>query len=95
MTARQPWTIELIADALGNPTLAKRFIGEINKAPAHLVMDTFAKWQGIAERLSEAMVRVEEARAAQEAGEPIPGEWFDITEETQATASRLRSRGAA
>jgi hypothetical protein len=95
MTAHQPWSIERIAAALGNPTLAQRFLGEINKAPAYRVMDVFAKWQGVAERLEETAVRIGEARVAEAAGLPIPGEWEDITEEVQAKAAQVRSRGAA
>ncbi|MFD0405572.1 hypothetical protein [Kitasatospora sp. NPDC127116] len=95
MTAHQPWSIERIAAALGNPTLAQRFLGEINKAPAYRVMEVFAKWQGVAERLEETAARVEEARAAEAAGLPIPGEWVDVTEEVQAEAARIRARGAA
>jgi hypothetical protein len=95
MTAEQPWTIERITEALGSPDLAQRFLGEINKAPAYRVMDVFAKWQGIAERLGEARARIGDARAAVEAGGPVPGEWTDITEETMAAADRIRARGAA
>ncbi|MGA5820851.1 hypothetical protein ACPC54_23660 [Kitasatospora sp. NPDC094028] len=95
MTAPEPWSIQRIADALGNPTLAQRFIGEINKAPAHDVMHVFAKWQGRAERLGETKATMEEARAAEVAGEAIPGERVDITEKVQAAADRYRARGAA
>jgi hypothetical protein len=33
--SEQPWTIESIRDALGNPALAQRFLAEINRAPAY------------------------------------------------------------
>ncbi|MEU5777760.1 hypothetical protein ABZ819_31210 [Streptomyces venezuelae] len=46
--SEQPWTIESIRDALGNPLLAQRFLSEINKAPAHELLGVFAKWERIA-----------------------------------------------
>ncbi|GAA0453965.1 hypothetical protein ACFQ2B_27730 [Streptomyces stramineus] len=90
-----PWTIERISDALGNPTLAQRFLSEINKAPAHEMLSVFAKWQGIAERTLAAVQRGREAAAIQEAGGDIPGEWTDVTDRVLQDAARIRSRGAA
>jgi hypothetical protein len=34
------WTIERIRDALGDSTLAQRFLGEINRTPAHELLPT-------------------------------------------------------
>lgn len=93
--SEQPWTIERICDALGNPTLAQRFLGEINKAPAHQILDVFVKWQGIAQRTLDAVERGREIVAAEARGEEPPGEWIDGTERLQAIAARIGSRGAA
>ncbi|MFI0218810.1 hypothetical protein [Streptomyces lydicus] len=90
-----PWTIESIRDALGNPALAQRFLGEINKAPAHEMLTVFAKWQGIAERTLEAVARGRGAAEIQAAGGEVPGEWNDITDKVLEGAERIRSRGAA
>lgn len=91
----QPWTIERISDALGNPTLSQRFIGEINRAPAHQLLAVFAKWQGIAQRTLDAVQRGREAAAIEAAGGEIPGEWHDVTDHVQDVAARVRARGAA
>lgn len=91
----QPWTIERISDALGNPTLAQRFLSEINRAPAHQLLHVFAKWQGIAERSIEAARRGREIAAAEARGEEPPGQWTDVTDRVLAEAARNRTRGAA
>ncbi|MGW6531430.1 hypothetical protein [Streptomyces venezuelae] len=91
----EPWTIESIRDALGNPTLAQRFLSEINKAPAHELLHVFAKWQGIAQRTLDAVQRGREAATIEAAGGEIPGEWHDVTDRVLEEAARIRSRGAA
>ncbi|MFH8785106.1 hypothetical protein [Streptomyces roseoverticillatus] len=91
----QPWTIERIHDALGNPTLAQRFLSEINKAPAHDVLAVFAKWQGIADRTLASVQRGREAAAAQESGGDVPGQWTDVTDRVLREADRIQARGAA
>lgn len=91
----EPWTIERITNALGNPTLSQRFLGEINKAPAHRLLEVFAKWRGISEGILVAVERGREMAAAEAAGQPLPGEWIDVTAEVKADAERLRSRHAA
>lgn len=90
-----PWTIERICDALGNPTLVQRFLGEINRAPAHELLTVFAKWQGIAQRTLNAVQRGREAAAIEAAGGQAPGEWHDVTDRVLQEAARIRSRGAA
>ncbi|RKN40775.1 hypothetical protein [Streptomyces hoynatensis] len=89
------WTIERICEALGNPTLSQRFLAEINRAPAHLLLQVFAKWQQIASDLRSAVERGEELAALEERGEDAPGTWVDRTEQVMAEAARIRSRGAA
>ena len=91
----EPWTIESIRDALGSPTLASRFIGEINKAPAHQMLTVFAKWQSIAERTLAAEARARELAEADDRGEELPGEWVDRTEAILAAAEQIRSRRGA
>lgn len=91
----QPWTIERICDALGNPTLASRFLAEINRAPAHELLGVFAKWQGIAQRTLDAVQRGREIAAAEARGEEPPGEWIDVTDRVLRDAERIRSQGAA
>ncbi|MFE9736139.1 hypothetical protein ACFYO9_37435 [Streptomyces sp. NPDC005863] len=91
----EPWTIESIRDALGNPTLAQRFLAEINKAPAHELLGVFAKWQGIAQRTLDAVERGREIAAAEARGEAPPGRWIDVTDRVLAEAARIRSQGAA
>lgn len=93
--SEQPWTIERIRDALGNPALAQRFLGEINRAPAHELLALFAKWQGIAQRTQDAVRRGREAAAIEAAGGEVPGEWHDVTDRVLEEAARIRSRGAA
>lgn len=93
--SEQPWTIQRIADALGNPTLAQRFLSEINRAPAHQLLGVFAKWQGIAQRTLDAVQRGREIAAAEARGEEPPGEWIDVTDRVLRDAARIRSRGAA
>jgi hypothetical protein len=93
--SEQPWTIERICDALGNPVLAQRFLSEINRAPAHQLLQVFAKWQGIAQRTLDAVQRGREAAAIEAAGGEIPGEWHDVTGRVLEEAARIRSRGAA
>ncbi|WP_318201078.1 hypothetical protein [Streptomyces sp. SCL15-4] len=93
--SEQTWTIESIRDALGNPTLAQRFLGEINRAPAHELLAIFAKWQGIAQRTLDAVQRGREAAAAEARGEEPPGQWIDVTDRVLRDAERIRSRGAA
>ena len=95
MSDQQPWTIERICDALGNPALAQRCLGEINKAPAHQLLQVFAKWQGIAQRTLDAVQRGREAAAIQATGGEVPGEWHDVTDRVLEEAARIRARGAA
>ncbi|MFB7244603.1 hypothetical protein ACFCYX_19345 [Streptomyces populi] len=91
----QPWTIESIRDALGNPALAQRFLGEINRAPAHELLHVFAKWERIAKDTLAAVERGREIAAAEARGEEPPGEWTDVTDRVLADAARIRARGAA
>jgi hypothetical protein len=91
----EPWTIERICDALGNPALTQRFLGQINRAPAHELLTVFAKWERIAKDTIVAVERGRDLAAYDARGEQPPGEWIDATEKTQATVERIRSRGAA
>jgi hypothetical protein len=94
--AGDAWTIETIRDALGDPELAQRFIGQINCAPAHELLQVFAKWQRIAENSLAAVERARELAAAEERGEDPPGEWIDRTDQVLSEAERIRSaRGVA
>ncbi|MFI6645673.1 hypothetical protein [Streptomyces sp. NPDC050504] len=91
----QPWTIERICDALGSPALTQKFLGEINKAPAYQLLDTFAKWQGRAEQILAAVERGSEIAAAEARGDEPPGNWIDVTDRVLREAARIRGRGAA
>lgn len=93
--SEQPWTIESICDALGNPTLASRFLGEINRAPAHQLLAVFARWERIAKDTLAAVERGRELAAAEARGEEPPGEWSDVTDRVLAEAELIRARGAA
>ncbi|MFD3622869.1 hypothetical protein ACFWWT_48810 [Streptomyces sp. NPDC058676] len=93
--SEQPWTIESIRDALGNPTLAQRFLAEINRAPAHQLLAVFAKWERIAKHTLAAFEGSDEILAAVQRGEEPPGDWIDGTERLQHAAERIRSQGAA
>ncbi|TGB06530.1 hypothetical protein [Streptomyces sp. MZ04] len=93
--SEQPWTIESIRDALGNPALAQRFLSEINRAPAHELLHVFAKWERIAKDTLAAVQRGREVAAAEARGEEPPGEWIDVTDRVLSEAARIRSRGAA
>lgn len=94
--SEQPWTIESIRDALGNPTLAQRFLGEINRAPAHELLGVFARWERIAKDTLAAVDRGRELAAAEARGEEPAGDWIDGTDRVLAEAGRIRSaRGAA
>jgi hypothetical protein len=91
----QPWTIERISEALGNPTLAQRFLAEINRAPAHLLLQVFAKWERIAADTLNAVERGRELHAYEQRGETPPGEWIDATDRVLTEAKQIRARGAA
>jgi hypothetical protein len=91
----KPWTIESIRDALGNPALAQRFLGEINRAPAHQLLAVFARWERIAKDTLAAVERGRELAAYDARGEEPPGEWTDVTDRVLAEAERIRARGAA
>jgi len=91
----QPWTIESIRDALGNPVLAQRFLGEINRAPAHELLGVFARWERIAKDTLAAVERGREIAAAQSRGVDQTADWADATDRVFADADRIRSRGAA
>jgi hypothetical protein len=91
----QPWTIERICDALGNPALASRFLAEINRAPAHQLLAVFARWERIAKDTLAAVERGREIAAAEARGEEPAGEWIDGAERLQQIAARIGSRGAA
>lgn len=93
--SEQPWTIESIRDALGNPALAQRFLGEINRAPAYELLHVFAKWERIAKDTLAAVQRGRELAEYDARGEEPPGEWIDVTDRVLAEAARIRSRGAA
>lgn len=92
--SEQTWTIESICDALGNPTLAQRFLGEINRTPAHELLTIFAKWARIAQGTVDAVQRGRELAAYDQRGEQPPGEWIDRTDEVLGSAAHIRS-GAA
>ncbi|OMI34430.1 hypothetical protein [Streptomyces sparsogenes] len=90
-----PWTIERISAALGDPNLAQRFLGEINRAPAHELLSVFAKWRQIAEDTDAALEQADEVIAYESQGEEPPGEWLDGDQRVQEVADRIRARGAA
>jgi hypothetical protein len=91
----EPWTIESIRDALGNPALAQRFLGEINRAPAHQLLAVFAKWERIAKDTVAAVERGQEIAEAEARGEEPTAEWTDATDRVLGEAERIRTRGAA
>ncbi|WP_330300281.1 hypothetical protein [Streptomyces sp. NBC_00503] len=90
-----PWTIERICGVLGNPALAQRFLGEINRAPAHELLAVFARWERVAKDTVAAIQRGRDIAAAQERGEDPTAAWIDVTDRVQGDAARLRTRGAA
>ncbi|AMW09174.1 hypothetical protein A4E84_06505 [Streptomyces qaidamensis] len=93
--SEQPWTIESIRDALGNPALAQRFLSEINGAPAHELLQVFAKWERVAKDTLAAVERGREIAAAEARGEEPTADWTDATDRVLADAERIRTRGAA
>ncbi|KOG70490.1 MULTISPECIES: hypothetical protein [Streptomyces] len=93
--SEQPWTIESIRDALGNPALAQRFLSEINRAPAHELLQVFARWERIAKDTVAAVQRGRDIAAAEARGERPTGDWSDATDRVLADADRIRTRGAA
>jgi hypothetical protein len=93
--SEQPWTIESIRDALGNPALAQRFLGEINRAPAHQLLAVFARWERIAKDTLAAVERGKALATAEVRGEQAAGEWIDRTDRVLAEAERIRAQGAA
>lgn len=94
MSDHEPWTIERISDALSAPALKQRFLGEINRAPAHEILAVFARWQGIAEGLETAAQRGRELAALNDPDGALPGEWSDITDRVLADAERIRRTAA-
>ncbi|MCC2279110.1 hypothetical protein LKL35_27330 [Streptomyces sp. ET3-23] len=95
MSTSEAWTIERICGALGNSTLAQRFLGEINRTPAHELLAVFARWERIAKDTLAAVERARELASYDEAGEELPGQWTDMTERVQSEAAAARGRGAA
>jgi hypothetical protein len=98
MSGEQQWTIETIRDALGAPSLAQRFLSEINRAPAHELLPTFAKWERIAKNMQTAFAEADEVAAAEARGGELPGKWIDGDERLERirrAAERNRSQGAA
>ncbi|MEU3465969.1 hypothetical protein ABZ721_39285 [Streptomyces sp. NPDC006733] len=93
--SEQTWTIETICEALGNPALSQRFVGQINRAPAHELLTVFAKWQSIAAGMTAAADRGRALGEEEAATGSIPGEWVDMTDRVQAEAAAARGRGAA
>ncbi|MEV7815568.1 hypothetical protein AB0P05_33370 [Streptomyces flaveolus] len=93
--SEQPWTIESIRDALGNPVLGQRFLSEINRAPAHELLSVFARWERIAKDTIVAVRCGRELAAAEARGEEPAGEWVDATDRVLADTERIRTRGAA
>ncbi|TBO57531.1 hypothetical protein EYS09_22225 [Streptomyces kasugaensis] len=89
------WTIETICDALGDPTLSQRFLGEINRAPVGRLVPVFEEWEGVARRFSAAADRGRTLAAHEARGEALPGEWIDRTDHVVENAERIRARGAA
>jgi len=90
-----PWTIERIRYALGDPDLAQRFLGEINRAPASELLHTFARWERIAKNTLAAVERAHELAECATRGEEPPGDWVDATDRIQREAEQIRGRGAA
>lgn len=93
--SEQPWTIESIRDALGNPALAQRFLAEINRAPAHELLAVFARWERIAKDTVSAVQRGRDVASAEARGEDPTASWIDATDRILADAERIRARGAA
>ncbi|MGV9427110.1 hypothetical protein ACWDO7_22840 [Streptomyces sp. NPDC003656] len=93
--SEQPWTIESIRDALGNPALAQRFLGEINRAPAHELLAVFARWERIAKDTLAAVEMGRRIATAEARGEDLTAGWNDVTDRVAAEADRIRARGAA
>jgi len=91
----QAWTIERIKDALDNPQLAQRFLGEINRAPAKALLDVFHKWERIAKDTRAAVARGRDLAGYDERGESPPGEWVDATDRVQSEADAADHRGVA
>lgn len=91
----QQWTIQRIHDALGNPQLASRFLGEINRAPAHELLSVFAKWQQIAKSAVAAARRGRDLAQYDLRGEQPPGQWIDGTDRVLDGASSAHHRGVA
>ncbi len=90
-----PWTIESICETLGDPTLTKQCLAEINKAPVDDLVTVVEKWAGRATRILAAEQRGRELAAADSRGEELPGNWVDRTEWLTQEAARIRARGAA
>ncbi|MFJ4584609.1 hypothetical protein [Streptomyces echinatus] len=93
--SEQPWTIERICETLGNPALAQRFLGQINRAPAHELLTVFARWERIAKDTLATARRGHEMAEAESRGEDPAADWNEATDRVLAEADRIRSRGAA
>lgn len=91
----EPWTIERISSALGNPILRQRFLGEINKAPIYELATVGARWQGIAEQLVHGIELGRQLHAQRSPDGQLPGEWTDVTDGVKADAERIRERRSA
>lgn len=95
MSGSEAWTIETICNALGDPHLSQRFLGEINRAPVDQLVSIFEKWEGVARRVLAATDHGHVLAASETRGETMPGEWIDRTDHLVEAAGRIRARGAA
>ncbi|RXS84195.1 hypothetical protein EST92_11595 [Streptomyces sp. TM32] len=91
----EPWTIESICQALGNPAISKKFLAEINKAPAHELLAVFARWERIAKDTVAAVERGREIAAAEARGEDPTADWPDLTDRVRAAVQGNASRNVA
>lgn len=89
----EPWTIERICEVLGSPSLTQRFLSEINRAPAHELLATFARWERIAKNMIDAQEDDQQIIDHLQRGEEPPGEWLDGNARLEAAVNQ--SRGAA
>jgi hypothetical protein len=95
MGTTEPWNIARIADAIPTPTMRMRFLSEVNLAPVGDLPAVVAKWQKVAEDLSDAYQRGLEVHSYVEEHGEFPPEFVRVTAAELREMTEPGEKGAA
>lgn len=88
------WTIDSVQATLG-PGLAPRFVTEIRQTPGERLQEAFDRWVRVAESMAAGADRARGLAEAEAAGEPLPGQWHDVTPTASSLNEHQRPEKAA